>query len=79
MRILAIVLTSGVLSMFCSKTAQPAEIAIVDNSVFVNTDAYEVQFVEGVITRLYNKLTAEAYTLPLGVGGVSTGIGGRSG
>ena len=65
--------------MFCSKTAQPAEIAIVDNSVFVNTDAYEVQFVEGVITRLYNKLTAETYTLPLGVDGVSTGIGGRSG
>ena len=65
--------------MFCSKAAQPAEITIVGSSVFVNTDAYEVQFVEGVITRLYNRLTAETYTLPLGVDGVSTGIGGRSG
>ena len=42
------------------------------------TDAYEVEFTDGVITHLYNKLTEEIYTLPLGVGGV-TGFRGRSG
>ena len=51
---------------------------VVDNSVFVNTDSYEVEFTDGVITRLYNKLTEEIYTLPLGSGGV-TGFRGRSG
>ena len=33
---------------------------------------------DGVITQLYNKLTEEAYTLP-SVGGVPSGISGRSG
>ena len=51
---------------------------VVDNSVFVNTDSYEVEFRDGVITHLYNKLTEEIYTLPLGGGGV-TGFRGRSG
>ena len=36
-------------------------------------------FVDGVITQIHNKLTEESYTLPLGVGGVPTGIGGSSG
>ena len=51
---------------------------VVDNSVFVNTDFYEVQFMDGIITQLHNKLTGEIYTLPLGSGGV-TGFRGRSG
>ena len=51
---------------------------VVDNSVFVETDAYEVEFKDGVITQLYNKLTGEAYTLPLGSSGI-TGFRGRSG
>ena len=51
---------------------------VVDNSVFVNTDTYEVHFTDGVITHLYNKLTEEIYTLPLGSGGVR-GFRGRSG
>lgn len=54
---------------------------VVDNSVFVETDTYEVQFTDGVITQIHNKLTAETYTLPLGVDYVPTGTGisGRSG
>ena len=62
--------------------AQSAEVKVVDNNVFVETDAYEVQFMDGVITYLSNKLTGEAYTLPLGVDYVPTalqGISGRSG
>jgi hypothetical protein len=55
-----------------------AEIKVVDNNVLVETDAYKVQFTDGVITHLYNKLTEETYTLPLGIGGV-TGFRGRSG
>ena len=58
--------------------ARSAEIKIVDNNVFVETDTYQVQFTDGVITHLSNKLTEETYTLPLGVGGV-TGFRGRSG
>lgn len=65
--------------MFYSQAAQSAEINIVDNNVYVETDAYEVQFMDGVITHLYNKLTDETYTLPLGVGDVPTGMHGRSG
>ena len=52
---------------------------VIDNKVFVDTNAYEVQFTDGVITQLYNKLTGEAYTLPLGVGNMPSGISGRSG
>ena len=45
------------------------------------TDTYEIQFSYGVITQIHNKLTAETYTLPLGVDYVPTGTGiaGRSG
>ncbi len=64
--------------MLYSQTAQSAEMKVVDNRVFVETDTYEVQFTDGVITHLYNKLTEEIYTLPLGTGGV-TGFRGRSG
>ena len=65
--------------MLYAKTAAPAELTILDNTVFVKTDAYEVQFENGVITQLHNKLTAETYTLPLGVDSVPTGFRGRSG
>ena len=78
-RLLSSVILSGVFYVLCSQTARAAEITVVDNSVFVRTDAYEVQFVDGVITQLSNKLTEEVYTLPLGIGGISIGIGGRSG
>ena len=67
--------------MLCAETAEPAELTIHDNTVLVKTDAYEVQLENGVITQLYNKLTDETYTLPLGVDYVptGTGTGGRSG
>ena len=77
-RFLAAITLSVILCLFYSQVAQSAEIKVVDNNVFVETDAYEVQFTDGVITHLYNKLTEEAYTLPLGAGGV-TGFRGRSG
>ena len=79
MRFFTVIILSGILCLFCFQMAQSAEIKVVDNSVFVETDAYEIQFSDGVITQLYNKLTGEAYTLPLGIGGVPTGISGRSG
>jgi len=78
MRLLGIVILSGIFCLFYSHTAQSAEIKIVDNSVFVETDTYQVRFTDGVITHLSNKLTEETYTFPLGVGGV-TGFRGRSG
>ena len=65
--------------MLCAEPTEPAELTILDNTVFVKTDAYEVQFENGVITQLHNKLTTETYTLPLGVGDVPAGIRGRSG
>ena len=64
MRFFTIVILSGLFCLFYSQMVQSAEMKVVDNSVFVNTDAYEVQFVDGVITYLSNKLTGEAYTLP---------------
>ena len=65
--------------MLYAETAQSAELTILDNSVFAKTNAYEVQFKNGVITQLHNKLTTETYTLPLSAGGVPIGISGRSG
>ena len=78
MRFFAIIILSGIFCLFCSQVAQSAELEVVDNNVFIETDTYQVQFVDGVITQLYNKLTEEIYTLPLGSGGV-TGFRGRSG
>ena len=78
MRFCTIVILSGIFCLFYSQTAQSAEVKVVDNSVFVETDTYEIQFSDGVITQLHNKLTGETYTLPF-VGGVPTGISGRSG
>ncbi len=65
--------------MLYAEPAQSAELTILDNTVLVKTDTYEVQFENGVITQLHNKLTAETYTLPLGLDDVPTGIIGRSG
>ena len=79
MRLLSSVILSGVFYVLCSQTARAAEITVVDNSVLVETDTYEVQFVDGVITQFTNKLTEEVYTLPLDTGGIPIGIGGRSG
>ena len=65
--------------MLYAETSESAELTIQDKNVFVKTDAYEVQFENGVITQLHNKLTAETYTLSLGVDGMPIGINGRSG
>ena len=78
MRFFTIVILIGIFCLFHSQMAQSAEMKIIDNNVFVETDTYQVQFTNGVITQLHNKLTEETYTLPLGVGGV-TGFRGRSG
>ncbi len=75
---ITIVILSGIFCIFYSQIAQSAEMKVVGNTVFVNTDTYEVEFIDGVITHLYNKLTEEIYTLPLGSGGI-TGFRGRSG
>ncbi len=79
MRSFAIIILTGIFCLFHSQIAQSAEMKVVDNSVFVDTDSYEVQFTDGVITQIHNKLIEESYTLPLGVGGVSMGISGQSG
>ena len=79
MRFFTIIILSGIFCLYYSQVARCAEIRVVDNSVFVETDTYEIQFSDGVITQLYNKLIGEAYTLPLGIGDVPTGTSGRSG
>ena len=79
MRVLMTAILIGILCLLYAEPAQPAELTIRDNTVLVKTDAYEVQFENGVITQLHNKLTTETYTLPLGVDGMPTGIRGRSG
>ena len=57
-----------------------AQISIVDHTVIVQTHAYEIQFDGGIITRLHNKLTAETYTLPVGIDGRPTsGESGQTG
>ena len=73
------VILTAIFCMLYSQTAQSAEMKVIDNSVFVETDTYEVQFTNGVITHLSNKLTEETYTLPLSVDGVPIGVSGRSG
>ena len=78
MRFCTIIILTAIFCLCYSQAAWSAEVQVVDNNVFVETDTYQVQFTDGVITQLYNKLTEETYTLPLGVGGV-TGFRGRSG
>ena len=79
MRFFTIIILSGIFCLFCFQVAESAEMKVVDNSIYINTDTYEVEFIDGVITHLYNKLTEEVYTRPLGVDGTPTGIRGRSG
>ena len=79
MRLLGMTILSGILCLFYSQAVHAAEITVVDKSVFVKTDAYEVQFIDGVITQLSNRLTEEVFTLPLGIDGIPIGIAGRSG
>ena len=50
--------------MLHAETAHSAELTILDNTVLVKTDTYEVQFENGVITHLHNKRTTETYTVP---------------
>ena len=76
MRILIIVMLSGILNMFYFETAS-AEITIDGDTLHVETNAYTVQFDRGVITQLHNKLTAETYTLP--EAGRSPGVRGHTG
>ena len=71
MRFLTITILSGILCLFYTQAGHAAEITVVDNNVLVRTDAYKVQFIDGVITQLSNKLTEETYTLPLGISGRS--------
>ena len=63
MRFFTVIILSGILCLFCFQMAQSAEVKVVDNNVFVETDAYEVEFTDGVITHLYNKLTLNSETL----------------
>ncbi len=79
MRLYDITVLCGILCLFHMQAVHAAEITVVDDSVFVKTDTYEVQFTDGVITQLSNKLTEEVYTLPFSISGVQTGISGRSG
>ena len=78
MRFFSVIILIVIFYILYLHTAQSAEIKVIDNSVFVETDAYQVQFINGVIAQIHNKLTLEDYTLPF-VGGVPIGIGGRSG
>ena len=52
-----VVILSGIFCLFYSQVARSAEVKVVNRNVFVETDTYEVQFVDGVITQLHNKLT----------------------
>ncbi len=79
MRFLTITILCGIPFLFCPQAVPAAEITVVGDSVRVSTDTYKVQFVDGAITQLHNKLTGETYTLPLGIDGVPTGMSGRSG
>lgn len=79
MRLLITPILIGIVCILYAEPAQSAELTILDNTVLVKTDTYEVKFENGVITQLHNKLTSETYTLPLSVDGVPIGIGGRSG
>ena len=79
MRSLITTILIGIVCILYAEPAEPAEITILDNTILVKTDAYEVQFENGVITQLHNKLTEETYTLPFNIDGMPTGIRGQSG
>ena len=79
LRNLVIASLCSVLFMLHSEAAQAAEITVHDNTVIVETDAYEVRLENGVINQIANKMTDEVYTLPPDAGGMSRGLGGQSG
>ena len=43
MRFFTVIILSGILCLFCFQMAQSAEMKVLDNNVFVETDAYEVR------------------------------------
>ena len=51
MRFWVLIVFSGIFCLSYSQVARCAEIKVIDNSVFVETDAYQVQFTDGIITR----------------------------
>ena len=67
MRFFTVIILSGILCLFCFQMAQSAEMKVLDNSVFVETDAYEVSSLMALSPDSHNKLTGETYTLPLGI------------
>ena len=71
MRLFVITILIGTLCMISVETAHSAELTILNNTVLVKTDTYEVQFENGVIIHLHNKRTTETYTVPLGISGHS--------
>ncbi len=78
MRTLIIVILIGVFGL-CYFEMTFADITIDGETVHVETDSYKIQLNHGVITQIHNKLTAETYTLPLGVDGAPTGRLGQTG
>ena len=78
MRTLVIVILIGVFGL-CYFEMTFADIIIDGETVYVETNNYQVQFDRGVITQLHNKLTAETYTLPLSINGTPTGKRGQTG
>ena len=79
LRNLVIASLCSVLFMLHSEAVQAAELTVHDNTVIVETDAYEVRLENGVINQIANKITDEVYTLPPDAGGMSRGLGGQSG
>ena len=78
-RTFIIVSLCSVVCMLYSEAVQAAEITIIDSSVIVETDAYEVRFENGVINQVANRITDEVYTLPIDAGGMFRGLSGQSG
>ena len=79
LRTLVLTILCFLFIMLHSEAAPAAEITILDNAVIVETDAYKVRFENGVINQVINRITDEAYTLPLDADSMSRGLGGRSG
>ncbi len=78
MRTLIRVILIGVFGL-CYFEMTFADITIDGETVHVETDSYKIQLNHGVITHIYNKLTDETYTLPLGIDSAPTGKWGQTG
>ena len=79
MRLLITAILIGIVCILYAEPTESAELTLRDNTLLIKTDAYEIQFENGVITQLHNKRTTETYTLPFNVDGMPTGIRGWSG